>query len=89
MCAPSVWVARSWLDCVWPAVCTAMTDTSCMSSTPRGGSMVALRRKEANLIHFLCSLAFVRHFRCDCGNGKFPGFTCTLFPVSSRDGEGR
>lgn len=51
--------------------------------------MVVLRKKEANLIHFLCSLACVRHFRCDCGNGKFPGFTCTLFPVSSRDGEGR
>ena len=30
----------------------------------------------------------VRHFRCDCGNGKFPGFTCTLCPVSSRDWEG-
>lgn len=51
--------------------------------------MVVLWKKEANLIHFLCSLACVRHFRCDCGNGKFPGFTCTLFPVSSRDGEGR
>ena len=49
---------------------------------------VVLQRKEANLIHFLCSLAFVRHFRCDCGNGKFPGFTCTLFPVSSHDGKG-
>ena len=50
--------------------------------------MVVSRRKEANLIHCLCSLACVRHFRCDCGNGKFPGFTCTLFPVSSREGRG-
>ena len=51
--------------------------------------MVVSQRKEANLIHCLCSLACVRHFRCDCGNGKFPGFTCTLYPVSSRDEEGR
>ena len=51
--------------------------------------MVVSRRKDTNLIHCLCSLACVRHFRCDCGNGKFPGFTCTLYPVSSRDEEER
>lgn len=33
--------------------------------------------------HNLYELYTKRHFRCDCGNDKFPGFTCTLNPVSN------
>ena len=33
--------------------------------------------------HDLYELYTKRHFRCDCGNDKFPGFTCTLNPVST------
>lgn len=32
----------NWLESAWPVVCTAMMGTSCMSSTPRGGSHVQI-----------------------------------------------
>ena len=32
--------------------------------------------------HQLYELYTKRDFRCDCGNSKFPSFTCTLDPVS-------
>ena len=69
------------LGCVLPAAFTVMMVTSWLRCTPRGIGILAL----------LCSIISLRnvcrHFRCDCGNSRFPAdFTCSLLPVSTGDG---
>ena len=64
-------------ESVWHAPCIATTTTSSLSCTQRGEYRSWL---QVGALYYVVSDC--RNFRCDCGNSRFPGFKCTLYPVS-------